>query len=218
MRVYKFYSSRWAYEAFDRQRLKLTTLDDINDPFEFGAVAATNKTQRAALDMTRKKLMKNKGIISFSTSWESPLLWSHYADSHRGIALGFDVPDNFLSKIECESDRPLLDNYISSDQTISDEIAPKLFRVKATEWAYEREVRLFIRLGAVDRVSGLYFAGFDDNLKLSEIVLGANYKSNGKGAWQRELEGDGIKVVTARMAFETFKMTPQVNKKLWRTL
>ena len=218
MKVYKFYSSRWAYEALVRQRLKVTTLEDINDPFEFGAVAASDKDQRRVLNRLRKKIMKGKGIISFSTSWESPVLWSHYADSHRGIALGFDVPDSILTKIDYRHDRPLLDDYISSDQSLDFEIAPALISIKAAEWGYEDEVRLFLKLSEADRVSGLYFADFDDNLKLSEIVIGENYKSTGKNVWQQALEDSGVKVVTARMAFNTFRMTPQRNKNLWKTL
>jgi hypothetical protein len=37
------------------------------------------------------------------TPWHNPLLWSHYADRHRGMALGFDTDDAIL-KSECNGD------------------------------------------------------------------------------------------------------------------
>jgi len=34
-RVYKFYAREWGLEALERRRLKVSTLHDLNDPFEF---------------------------------------------------------------------------------------------------------------------------------------------------------------------------------------
>lgn len=31
------------------------------------------------------------GLLCFSEVWDSILLWSHYAEKHAGIVLGFDV-------------------------------------------------------------------------------------------------------------------------------
>jgi len=32
------------------------------------------------------------GLLSFSESWKSPVLWSDYAAGHKGICLGFERP------------------------------------------------------------------------------------------------------------------------------
>ena len=36
------------------------------------------------------------GLLSFSSTPREPTLWSHYAESHKGIALGFDIASNLL--------------------------------------------------------------------------------------------------------------------------
>lgn len=36
------------------------------------------------------------GLLCFCETWQSPLLWNHYADRHKGICLGFDVRETVL--------------------------------------------------------------------------------------------------------------------------
>ena len=91
VRAYKFYNARWGLDALFRQRLKLSTSDDINDPFEFLATGP-NKASRAEAKRVRNELFSETGLISFSANWSEPVLWSHYADNHRGLVLGFDLP------------------------------------------------------------------------------------------------------------------------------
>ncbi|PCI54576.1 MAG: hypothetical protein COB36_09455 [Alphaproteobacteria bacterium] len=33
------------------------------------------------------KIIKVRGVCSFAQCWNSPLMWSHYADEHRGICI-----------------------------------------------------------------------------------------------------------------------------------
>jgi hypothetical protein len=101
VRVYKFYSQQWGLEAIKNKRLKVSTLDDLNDPFEFLAPSLRNPCNREALKRVKRNMNDWFGIISFSRKWQNPVLWSHYADSHKGIALGFDITgDNILSEIK----------------------------------------------------------------------------------------------------------------------
>ncbi len=43
-----------------------------------------------AEEYVQKRAFEEYGLISYCGSVESLLPWSHYADSHKGIALGFD--------------------------------------------------------------------------------------------------------------------------------
>ena len=43
---------------------------------------------------------KDFGICSFATELENTLMWSHYADEHRGIVLLYDMPREFLDNPE----------------------------------------------------------------------------------------------------------------------
>src|SRR5262249_27556412 len=38
------------------------------------------------------------GILSLSERWDSLLMWSHYADSHRGLAIGLRTDHGFFQK------------------------------------------------------------------------------------------------------------------------
>ena len=39
-----------------------------------------------------QKSIKNVGICSFSLVLEEPLLWSHYANEHKGLCLTYEIP------------------------------------------------------------------------------------------------------------------------------
>ncbi|MCI5224901.1 MAG: DUF2971 domain-containing protein, partial [Candidatus Electrothrix sp. AR4] len=38
-------------------------------------------------------IMKKRGILSLSSTWKSPLMWSHYSDQHRGICIEYEFSD-----------------------------------------------------------------------------------------------------------------------------
>lgn len=38
------------------------------------------------------------GILSLSENWDNILMWSHYADSHRGLVIGLDTRHRFFTK------------------------------------------------------------------------------------------------------------------------
>lgn len=35
----------------------------------------------------------NEGVLTLSATWKSGLMWSHYADEHRGICIEYDTRD-----------------------------------------------------------------------------------------------------------------------------
>jgi Protein of unknown function (DUF2971) len=40
-----------------------------------------------------------KGVLSLAEQWNCPLMWSHYADQHRGLCIEYDTTDNECPKI-----------------------------------------------------------------------------------------------------------------------
>ena len=70
--------------------LRLSFVRDFNDPFEFYCQdGALNKARSALLDYGISRV----GLLCFShrSTLVEPLMWSHYADHHRGVALRFRV-------------------------------------------------------------------------------------------------------------------------------
>lgn len=48
-------------------------------------------------------------VLSLSNAISNPAMWSYYADSHRGVAIGFDAQDPFFSKalqVQYQKERP----------------------------------------------------------------------------------------------------------------
>ncbi|HRI21631.1 MAG TPA: DUF2971 domain-containing protein [Panacibacter sp.] len=83
------------------------------------------------------------GICCFTKSKNNILLWSHYADSHKGVCLGFDY-DLIIKKFpqfdEVEySDKPFYFDF----RNPADSIAKTILR-KSTEWKYEEEIRFIM--------------------------------------------------------------------------
>jgi hypothetical protein len=90
------------------------------------------------------------GVLSVSEDWSHPLMWSHYADHHRGIAVGID-PTAITGKIF----HPV--NYIDEVAKIHvyDYLRPSVDRFldlslrKSDIWSYEREYRTANKAGSV---------------------------------------------------------------------
>lgn len=84
------------------------------------------------------------GIFSLGTSWSNMLLWSHYADQHAGICIGFhsnlDVFRVAL-KVKYSNEYPIVRR--PSDD--SDAITTKTFLIKQQCWEYEEEWRVVKR-------------------------------------------------------------------------
>ena len=212
VRVYKFYSQKWALEALKESRLKISQLNDLNDPFEFLPFNIQDQRYRNSLRNWRKNFFDDKGIICFSSRWSNPVLWSHYADSHKGAALGFDIDASLLKTVDYTSKRLAISDYIHNFEVFDEDIVWKLLLTKFTHWRYETEKRLFVGLDETEEKSGLYFKQFDDQLKLREIVLGAHYVPIGDEILNKRLQEERIKIVTSRLAFGSFKIVSQRKK------
>lgn len=101
---------------------------------------------------------KNSAIFCASARNNNLLMWSHYADQHRGVVLGFkpdQVRDSFLTALEpviYSAERPRFYKPIEAlhdeDSTLTPEVLAsvrqKLALSKSLEWSYEEEYRVFI--------------------------------------------------------------------------
>ena len=74
------------------------------------------------------------------------LLWSHYAKSHQGIRIEFELNNqDFLYEVEYSSRRCTIDICKSDSESYANEILLKSFRSKGLGWKYENEVRLILQ-------------------------------------------------------------------------
>lgn len=221
MRLYKFYSSKWGLNALEKQRLKVTTGADINDPFELSAAELSESGLRKSFMKWRDFMFARHGIISFCRDWRNPVVWSHYAESHRGICLGFDVPNTYVVPVEYVSKRIPFDlASLRSNQPESDKLGARLLRTKFSHWRYENECRIVYGLNDPDLQieNDLYFAPFSKDLSLREVILGPLYTPQGMLPMQDNLEKEGVALRTARAAFKSFDIVTQQKPSLRKAL
>jgi DUF2971 family protein len=109
-----------------------------------------NKVGSAVTARLRAELINDARVFCLSASDSHPLLWSHYADSHRGVCLHFRAAPGSLfglaRAVEYRSTRlPILVplKYNKSE----DDIAETMVRVKAEYWGYENEYRIIAHEG-----------------------------------------------------------------------
>ena len=218
MRVYHLVSSQYGLDNLRRKRLKVATLNELNDPFDFLGVYLADRKLRRSFNTMKKELSASHGLLCFSKSWENPVLWSHYAENHKGICLGFDIPDEILGEVNYSPTRLEVDDAIwSNPNSVPPDEALKLLFTKYEHWDYENEVRCFVSLENKDSKSGFYFADFSENLKLTSVIIGAESEISRKTL--SETLGDlepTVKCIKARLAFKSFKVVVQQNEKLWK--
>ncbi len=211
MRVYHFISKKYAKEALNKKRLKVSIINTLNDPFEFHAgFSNPNSLLRDTFLVWKEEISKEVGILCFSKNWHNPLLWSHYAEKHTGCALGFDIPDDKAIEIVYSENRPLFKwTEMPTDPLPRRNFIAELHKTKFISWKYEEEFRLVYKLNTLEYESGLYFQEFDDNLVLKEIITGCNYQMNDEELAGLISEYPKINAIRSRMDLKKYSI---VNK------
>jgi hypothetical protein len=201
VRVYHFLPTDYALEDIEKRRIKISEIDQLNDPFELWCVSQKDKQLRAALRGYKKEMSAHYGVLCFSRHWHNPVLWSHYADKHCGMCLGFEIDAGRLQAITYVIKRPIL--RIPPNQ----EDANQLLFTKYRDWKYEEEWRGWIQIDERDPTTGFYFYSFDAIVKLSEVIVGPLCDIS-KTRIVEALKGypGEVAVIKARLAFKTFQV------------
>ncbi|MBY2983636.1 DUF2971 domain-containing protein [Rhizobium leguminosarum] len=218
MRLYHFTNTQYGLQNIEKKRLKIARILDLNDPFEFIAMKLETRVQRQHLRRRRDEIHARVGIICFSDRWNDPLMWSHYADRHRGICLGFDVSDAANPRrIRYRTDLPdpTTLGYASLEEMTEQQWSEMGF-VKSRDWVYEREHRLVIDLKKADQDGTLYFQPFTADLQLAEVIVGARCQLH-----EDQLIGtlganrQDVRRIKARLAFKSFTVVEQHDPSMW---
>ena len=146
-------------------------LSEDREKFETDTQAETALTgllSRQIQDMVNAE-MGGKGVLSLSARWQSLLMWSHYADEHRGICIEYDTTCFNHSGIEAVNYRAFrgikasilarwkLDGCSVAYKTVH----AAYFLTKSREWRYEAEWRdIHASSGVTEsglKVSAIYF-------------------------------------------------------------
>jgi hypothetical protein len=156
------------------------SLENLNDPFDCrvdikksagNAISELDGEKKLTLEFFLKSFdnsltliqekLSSVAVCSFSKDPEHTLLWSHYADDHKGVCVAYEIPEAFLndpSKIigidsvdygvdplkkwfinNIPEERLNIDGFIN-------ELVKKVLFVKGKVWEYESEIRIIREL------------------------------------------------------------------------
>ena len=208
LRLYKFYDSKYALDNLRQRRLKVSTLNDLNDPFEFFGFHFRDTTSRRAWEITRNSIFSGKGIICFCQSWDNPLVWSHYADKHFGLAIGFDVPKHVTTIVNYQRELEESPSLTSMTRAERLQVVEKSLCSKFIHWQYENEVRVFVECDEKCPETDLYFKNFETDLKPREVIIGPRSNVT-SGELQSIPHMEHINIVHAELAFDSYRVVRQ---------
>jgi hypothetical protein len=221
MRVYHFTKAVHGLEDIRQRRIKIARISELNDPFEFLQVASRDPKTRARYQYVKRGLSEYMGLLCFSENWHNPVQWSHYAESHRGICLGFDIaPSAEMRKVRYVRRR--IPPNVRAMKTMGPEAAAHmldLLTIKFKYWQYEQEHRLFVRLDDKEDETDLYFFEFGGSakVKLLQVIVGAQSQISSEQVAEALADlAPKVDAFKARLAFKSFEVVRRRNQDLWR--
>lgn len=216
-RVYHFCDAKYGLENLKNRRLKIATIMELNDPFEMIAHNMRDPDIRRATTQFKAKSASQFGFLCFSRSYKSPVQWGHYAEKHKGICIGFDVPAINLKSIIYTDYRLGFDPAMVDTEEKEIEWLTSFFLTKHSHWGYEQEERMIVHLDSLERESDMYFISFDEaEIHLAEVIVGCNTKvTRGQVVDALGEHAESTAISKARPAFGKFEIVRNRNKKLW---
>jgi hypothetical protein len=203
LRVYKFLGGEHALDDIRRQRIKISEIHDLNDPFELIPCNLSDPIKREAMLSTRDQLSGNRGLVCFASAWNNPVLWAHYSDKHRGMCLGFDVKEEVAKRITYSQQRiPWKD--------VDLEFVQDILWTKFSGWSYEDEVRVYASRD--EEENGMYFKDFDDDFRLKEVIVGHRCCiERGQISAALASYAGPVKIIKACLSFTSFDVIEDKN-------
>jgi hypothetical protein len=210
MRVYQFIDPDGGLSVLRTKRLRISRLDELNDPFEFLGADLSRREHRRALRATKSEIGKTHGMLCFSKSWHNPVLWGHYAKKHQGLCLGFDMPAKHLRKVSYVTSR------LEWPEELSLSFMEQVLYSKFVHWSYEDEYRAWIALDPKEEDEGHFYFPFSDDMKLRQVLVGIESALTRADIQQALSESNSdVEVFKVRAAFRSFRVVRNRNERLW---
>jgi len=212
LRFHKFLSAEHAVKSIETRQIKVATFDDLNDPFELRPRFMTSEPEKAGdgrllVECWKDVIARHYGIICTSQDCDDPVVWSHYADGHKGIALKFsDGLTKVPVSIRYSDKRPTIDVSEWGPKNHG-QICDRVLTTKWQTWRYEKEWRIFVPLADCEIRDGLYFWPIPPD-DLDGMILGMRCGVSATYCY-RSLAQNGFqntKVFKAECCEETFKI------------
>ncbi|WP_168195940.1 DUF2971 domain-containing protein [Nissabacter sp. SGAir0207] len=141
--------------------------------------------------LIKEYLMSNYavGVLSLSENYNCPLMWSHYADQHKGFCIGYEILEDrsaVIHPVDYSGNRFITTSQVydmlfgisnSIKKTAKEEIKKVILLNKARPWEYEKEYRV---IGE----QGLQPSSF----RLKDVTFGLRFNESAMFSVMRALE------------------------------
>ena len=157
--LYKYRSIKntmFLLDIFLNSRLFAAKFDSLNDPMEGHFRYRRSKVGRDLINEIRSRKKELK-ICSLSKKINNTLMWSYYADGHKGVAIGVEISDSEgyeLIPVKYRERAAYVSKTMDSEKAVK-----KLLSTKLLPWEHEQEVRILTYDEYVD-------------IEIKEIVFG----------------------------------------------
>lgn len=162
--LYKYTSADAALKILSTSQIRFSSPETFNDPFEVSPpvkITARNhkileilKQEKITEEKLRDFLHKvckyyclNLKLFCLSKSKNNILMWSHYADMHKGVVIEFDTSKEIIKeakKIIYEIRKINIDKIyetLKKENEDNNKDYKKIFYHKSNKWRYEQEYR-----------------------------------------------------------------------------
>lgn len=150
MRAFKFRSASQVAFALDiiiNKRLFCADWKSLNDPME-GVFAYSHRTsdEEDVRDRVTQVIEEKQGlrVCSLSKTFDSHLLWAHYAGGFDGMAIEIELPSKHPSVRDVKY-RGVFATVNLEHPNDPGAVATDILSSKYSEWKYEKEVRILQR-------------------------------------------------------------------------
>lgn len=164
--IYKHLSfdhNLYVLNLFRKLQLKFTHPDNFNDPYDCMASIefddVPNDFKKILQQHFSTAIRANLSVTCFNNNPLNMLMWSHYAQSHKGFLVEFKIPHPTLAwvhnafnvqPVKYQDEFPKIPLEISNPLKIFDPVnsekmihfVTNQYLVKSTDWSYEKEFRI----------------------------------------------------------------------------
>jgi hypothetical protein len=143
------------------------------------AIHNIDKSMKVLCNNFKKTMSDYIGVFCLTTIWNSNLMWSHYADSHKGFCIGFTIDKTEIDAIRFDDVKyrkrkyqlPIDFIFENNDERQMQYVSIALRKEK--DWGYEKEKRIIVNLSDCINKDDRYFHVMEFN-DIKEILIGIN--------------------------------------------
>jgi len=178
-RLYKYYSIgeneklQRLISLINTKEIYLSNGENFNDPFDMRITSKKTK---------RLNFVDKFRILCLTSSYSNKLMWSHYADSHKGVCITLEIEDAYIYPAYYTRERVYDDTNLdillshenrrkvkrNLDKPYDMVAKKKLGYVKDSTWSYENEYRVVF----YDKERSTLIDGERLRVKIHKVYLG----------------------------------------------